>query len=147
MPDKITLTELNQAWDFLVASGFHRQILQKLKVISCDSTAGIAIIEMPVEEIHLNGYKTLHGGVIATLIDVCAFFANSVKAQYLEPAMSTDLTVSYLSTARLGDVVRVVTKCNKIGKTMSFNTSEIFANGKLIATGSHSKFAVERPKL
>jgi hypothetical protein len=49
----------------------------------------------------------LHGGVIASIIDVVSSFA-IVSAGCYATGVSADLNVSYLSSAYLGDIITIV---------------------------------------
>lgn len=64
----MSVSKLNKALEHAANSGLHRAILKKLTVVM--SSNGKIHCRMPVEEIHLNRDNTLHGGVLATLVDI-----------------------------------------------------------------------------
>ena len=81
--------------------------------------------EFKVAERDLNMYGTLHGGISATIVDV---LTNVDRL-----AISTELNMSYLGTAKEGDVVVFETELMKEGKTLNFLT----CSGKIKDTESH----------
>jgi acyl-coenzyme A thioesterase 13 len=97
---------------------------------------------MPVEQIHLNLNSTLHGGVIATLVDVCGSAAIALVNDG-NVGVSSDISVSYLNPAKVGSLLEIIPKCDKKGRNLAFSTVEIYANGKIIARGSHTKFVAK----
>jgi len=94
---------------------------------------------LEVHEGVLNGFGSLHGGCICTLVDVVGTMAfltlNSTK-----PGVSIELNCSFLSPTKLGETIRISGKVLKMGKNIGFSEVEIFNNeGKLLASGRHTK--------
>ncbi len=81
---------------------------------------GDVVVEMPVAEEAFNSTGNLHGGAIATLIDVAAGTAAAVGSSF-QPGVNTivtaDLHVRYLARPH-GDVVRAVAKVIKAGRQL-----------------------------
>ncbi|KAF0542534.1 Thioesterase/thiol ester dehydrase-isomerase [Gigaspora margarita] len=101
-----------------------------------DSTDGKISFEIPIQEHHLNAYKSLHGGMIASLIDFCGAMASASKGVRLT-SLSTDINVSYVSSAGYGDTLLVNAECVKLDKTFAFTTVAVHnkVDGRLIAQG------------
>jgi acyl-coenzyme A thioesterase 13 len=101
---------------------------------------------MPIEKQHLNIQDRLFGGVTASLVDIGGSLAIAAKTSSLHTGVSTDLSISYLRSAKLGDMVRyfnlmrMESECTKVGRTLAFTRVELFVGEKLIATGNHTKF-------
>ena len=97
-----------------------------------------------MQEKHCNRYRTLHGGCIATLIDLCTSIGASVVTKtFATMDVSIDLQVSYLSAAAPGDVLRIVTSCDKVSKSLIFNSAQVWNGDKLVAKGCHTKFIMK----
>ena len=93
--------------------------LLDLRPIRLD-TEGVTL-EMPVAEGALNLTGNLHGGAIATLIDVTAGTAAAVCSTTFEPGVNTivtaDMHVRYLARAR-GDYVRAHARVLRSGRSL-----------------------------
>ena len=97
--------------------------------------------ELDVQKEHTNRLGILHGGTIASMVDLGGSFAVASRGLFAT-GVSTDLNVTYLSSGgKIGDVVRAEVACDKFGKTMAF-TSIKFMNkdGAVVARGSHTKY-------
>ena len=113
------------------------RLTRNIEVVSAADT-GKCTFQWKVEEEQLNGSGTLHGGFTAYILD----FSTTVTLMAMgsNPGVSIDLSVSYLNSAKSGDLVTVETECKKLGKTIAFLEAEFKVNEKLIATGKHTKF-------
>ncbi|KAI8053371.1 HotDog domain-containing protein [Syncephalis plumigaleata] len=108
--------------------GYDSVILGRLKLES--ASKGHVIVTMPVEECHLNGSGNLHGGVIASIIDAVSSFAIASAGCY-GTGVSTDLNVSYLSSAKRGDIITIDSTCTRLGKTLAYTTTDIKKDQRL----------------
>ncbi|KAI9310263.1 acyl-coenzyme A thioesterase-like protein 13 [Dichotomocladium elegans] len=125
---------------FHTEGGYDGLVLPGLKVI--DSEEGRVRAEFTVEKQHLNRLKSVHGGLLATVVDVGGSLALASKGMYAT-GVSTDINISYISGAKEGDVITVDCRCNKLGKTLAFTTVELSSNGRLVALGRHNKFVAQ----
>lgn len=92
--------------------------LLDLRVVSIDPTD--VVVEMPVHESAFNSTGNLHGGALATLIDVAAGTAAAVGSGFrpgLETIVTADLHVRYLGRPR-GDLVRAHARVLKAGRRL-----------------------------
>lgn len=102
---------------------------------------GKAVVSLPVTEAVCNPVGTLHGGCIATLVDDAGTIAIMSSDNEGRPGVTTDLTVSYLTGAPLGDTVTAEARTLKNGRTLAFVEVDIKgSDGKLLATGRMTKF-------
>lgn len=102
---------------------------------------GRAVVRLPVTEAVCNMVGTLHGGAIATLVDDAGTIAIMSSDAESRPGVTTDLNVSYLSAATLGEVVRAEARTLKSGRTLAFVEVDIKSQeGKLLAQGRMTKF-------
>jgi acyl-coenzyme A thioesterase 13 len=121
------------------ASPIYAMFLDKIELVS--ATSGSIHARLLVEEIHLNSANTLHGAVSATITDWAGTMAvASTGAE--KSGVSTDIHVSYVSSAKAGETIDIHCTASKVGSTMAYTTLEIkrASDGKVVATGSHTKF-------
>ncbi len=76
---------------------------------------GKAVTKLQVEERHLNGHKTCHGGFIFTLADTAfAFACNSYNTRVVAQQNS----ISFLAAAKLGDtLIATAHEVSRTGRT------------------------------
>tara|TARA_R110001606_G_scaffold371194_1_gene527899 strand:- start:766 stop:1161 length:396 start_codon:yes stop_codon:yes gene_type:complete len=97
-----------------------------------------AVFRMLIEQHHLNRYGYLHGGLIATLLDVACGYAgmdtsmkNSVDYGHSVTVM---LNISYLNPIHGGAVIANGV-CNRKGRRIYFSEATLSSeSGELIAT-------------
>lgn len=93
---------------------------------------------------HINSKGSLHGSVSATLVDWAGGLA--IATYGLEKTgLSTDIHVTYVSTAKEGETIEIEGRASKVGRTLGFTTINITKPGKngdsvVIATGTHTKY-------
>ena len=95
---------------------------------------------LPVNKAVQNYYKTLHGGCIATVVDVVGTMA-MLTQNPTKPGVSVDLNVSFASAAKADDSVRIKGRVLKAGRKLAFTQVDLYreSDGKLVATGRHTK--------
>lgn len=74
---------------------------------------------LPVQALHVNSKGTLHGTLSACVVDWAAGMAIASTGQNAT-GVSTDLSISYLATAKEGDVLEIEGHVLKIGNTLAF---------------------------
>lgn len=112
--------------------------LNGVKVIQAEQ--GKVTCELEVKEEHLNGHGTMHGGMLATLVDVVSTYAIGTAGEN-KLGVTVDLSVSYMSAAVPGDKVTIKSEVLKAGKNLAFANVDIYKqNGVLMATGRHTKY-------
>ncbi|CAO3591312.1 unnamed protein product [Absidia cylindrospora] len=83
---------------------------------------GRLVWEMEVRESHCNQLGNLHGGCVATLIDVCTSFATLVhegKTKWKTMGVSTDLSVSYILGVPAGETIQIECNVQRVGKNLA----------------------------
>jgi len=114
------------------------RLAKEVELLSCDD--GKASFKIKVDESHLNGYGTLHGGMTATLVDIFTTAVICTKPPH-HPGISTDLSVSYLRPANVGEEITINAEVIKMGQTFAFSSAELLnKDGKLLAKGSNTKY-------
>ena len=103
---------------------------------------GTAILEVDLEEKHLQPFGYVHGGVIASVMDAAAFWAVFPQVKDGLGLTTVEIKVNYLAPVQKG---RLVAKgqCIKIGRTLALG--EVFINGSegnLLAHGTATMMIV-----
>jgi len=101
---------------------------------------GHAVMELDLEEMHLNRAGVLHGGVLGTLIDAACGFCGvwTPPDAPIVKAMTLTLTTNYLGQVREGRVRATATRKGG-GRKIFFAAAEVTAaDGTLLAMGEGS---------
>jgi len=109
-------------------------------VVRSGTRAGVVMAELTVSERLSNSYATLHGGGVATLVDVLGTLALlSVDSQ--RAGVSLEMSISFVAAAKAGDHLIATGRMLKAGRNVGFTEVDIRRrdDGKLIATGRHTK--------
>ncbi|NP_001279122.1 acyl-coenzyme A thioesterase 13 [Callorhinchus milii] len=115
------------------------QVLRKMNVVS--ASPGKVVCELKVEEEHVNRSSALHGGLIATIVDVVSTTA-LLNTERATPGVSVDMNITYMNAAKVGEDLIISAEVLKQGRTLGFATVDLTSKttGKLIAQGRHTKF-------
>ncbi|GAM33301.1 thioesterase family protein [Talaromyces pinophilus] len=131
---------VNSVWQsFRATSGLEPRLLDGLRVTA--ARPGVVNFELDVQKEHTNRLNILHGGTIASMVDLGGSLAVASRGLF-STGVSTDLNVTYLSSGgKVGDRIKAEVSCDKFGKTLAF-TSIKFMNEKdeVFARGSHTKY-------
>ncbi len=103
---------------------------------------GKARVRLPVGEPVQNVNGALHGGAVATLVDVVGTLAIMSADRDHRPGVSTDLNVSWFSPVPGGSTVLVEATVLKTGRTLAFVQVDLRreGDGVLVAQGRMTKF-------
>ncbi|KEZ42187.1 hypothetical protein SAPIO_CDS6258 [Scedosporium apiospermum] len=125
---------------FMVDSGLEGRLLGEHFRIK-EAAAGKVTFELDIKRQHTNRLGTLHGGCIASMVDLGGSLAVASMGRFAT-GVSTDINVSYISVAgRVGDTVTGTATCEKIGKTLAYTMVHFWnSKGELAARGSHTKY-------
>lgn len=122
-------------------SPIYNLLLDEISIYHAEN--GLIRATLPLRQLHVNSKGTLHGTLSACVVDWAAGMAIASTGRNAT-GVSTDLSVSYLSTAKIGDILEIEGKILKIGKTLAFTTITI---GKKVGEetvnvvqGSHTKY-------
>ncbi|KAI0469174.1 thioesterase [Xylaria cf. heliscus] len=126
---------------FMVQSGLEPRLLGVNQIRVTYAVEGKVNFELDITKDHTNRLGMLHGGTIASMVDLGGSLAVASTGLY-ETGVSTDLNVTYMkSGGRVGNKIKATAICDKIGSTMAF-TSVTFRDqyGYPAARGSHTKY-------
>jgi len=97
---------------------------------------GSALLEIELEERHLQPFGVVHGGVFATIIDAAAFWAVYPEIDENMGMTSVDLKLNYLAPAVTGKLIARGSRI-KNGKTLGLGEASVTdESGKLLAHGT-----------
>ena len=124
-------------------SPVYKFFFEKIEIVSADH--GSIIAKLPVTENLLNSKQGLHGSVSATIVDWAGGIA--IASTGLEKTgVSTDIHVSYVSSAKLGDILTIEGKVSKVGRNLGFTTVTIYKGegdeAQVVAHGTHTKYVL-----
>lgn len=109
------------------------------------ASKGVIRARLPLTHNHVNAHGGIHGSVSATLIDWVGGMAIAAYDNRTKTGVSTDIHISYQSSAKDGDTIEIEGRAGKVGGTLAFTTATIWKivddkPGPIVATGSHTKF-------
>lgn len=115
-------------------SGAHQLVGYDVDLRGQDGSARIMLEVLPK---HLNRNETLHGGIIAMMLDASAGFAASLAhGSDLKQVVTVALNTQYLKATRQGRVVATGT-VKRAGRSICYADAELRdADGILLATGN-----------
>ena len=93
-------------------------------------------IGLHVEEKHCNGRGTVHGGILATLADIALGYTMAFSTDPPTGLVTSNLTLDFAGTARLGDWLQTSVDIQKQGKRLSFANCYIYAGDERIVRAS-----------
>ncbi|GAA5952040.1 hypothetical protein JCM3765_005178 [Sporobolomyces pararoseus] len=125
--------------NFRNAGGHDANSFAHMKIVS--ASPGKVSSEMIVKQHQTNRLTSLHGGLIASLVDTGGSLALSSKGLWLT-GVSTDINITYVRSAKLGEKLGIKSEVINMGRTLAFTRTEInsLETGKLLAYGSHTKY-------
>lgn len=86
-----------------------------------------------------NNFGTLHGGAIATIVDVVGTLA-LLSVDPHRAGVSVEMNQSFCAAAKVGDKLALTGTTLKYGKSLGFTQVEVRAStGVLVAVGRHTK--------
>ena len=139
---KTPLESVQACWERVSsASPVYNFFFQGMKIVS--ATNGSMTAEIPVSGNMINSKGGLHGSVSATIVDWAGGMA--IASTGLEKTgLSTDIHVSYVSTAKEGDVLTIEGNVSKVGRNLGFTTVTIYKGRAddltVVAHGTHTKY-------
>ncbi len=109
-----------------------------LGIETLEAREGFVRLRLPVRDELLNGHGTVHGGVLASLVDNAVGAALSTLPAVSEDGgsvVTTDLNISYVNPGR-GGAIFAEGQILEPGKNISFGEAELRdEDGELVAKG------------
>lgn len=120
-----------------VENRFHEGFPELVGFRFLDWDEGRVALGLNLEEKHLNLGGTVHGGVLATLLDVAGACAGTYSGDptIVRKALTLSMTTSFTGQCNQGEI-RAIGTLKAGGRRIYFSTVEIFdENDNLIAMG------------
>ena len=103
---------------------------------------GTSVLEVELEEKHLQPFGYVHGGVIASVMDAATFWAVFPQVKDGMGLTTVEIKVNFLAPVQKGKLV-ARGRCIKIGKTLALGDATIHdAKGNLLAHGTATMMIV-----
>ncbi|XP_030067329.1 acyl-coenzyme A thioesterase 13-like [Microcaecilia unicolor] len=133
----MSINHLRQFMKAIMDLPSFERVTNKMNLIS--ASPGKVVCDMKIEDEHTNANGTLHGGMTATLVDTIS----SAALLYTERgqlAVSVDMNITYMDTAKLGDSILITAQVLKQGQSLAFVTVDLINKDtkKIIAQGRHT---------
>ena len=104
---------------------------------------GQSLIEVVVQEKHLQPFGLVHGGVYSSLVDAAAFWAVYTEIEEDAGMTTVELKLNYLAPIFEGTMI-AKGKSIKVGKTLCVGEASIEdENGKLLARGTETMMVLK----
>jgi len=120
---------------------WERHVLPHLELLNAEEKDGIftAKFRLGIQEKMCHEFGTPHGGFLMTLIDDSTSLATMAADPQHRMITTTDMSGSFLGTAKMGGDLIITCVVEKTGRSMGFATGHITdGNGKRICLGRHS---------
>jgi uncharacterized protein (TIGR00369 family) len=103
---------------------------------------GTSILEVDLEEKHLQPFGYVHGGAIASIMDAATFWAVFPQVKDGMGLTTVEIKVNFLAPVKEGKLV-AKGRCIKIGKTLALGDATIYdGNGNLLGHGTATMMIV-----
>lgn len=117
-------------------SGNAISMLRTLDIHLKEIGASHAVMEVTVADMHRNYFGGAHGGLIATLMDTVSFFPRPLLPSGVS-CTTTNLSVTYVRPALVGDVLTARSELVHLGRRMASLTVTVHnQDAKLVAHGA-----------
>ncbi|KAF1967536.1 acyl-coenzyme A thioesteras-like protein 13 [Bimuria novae-zelandiae CBS 107.79] len=109
------------------------------------ASKGLVRARLMLTKNHVNSHGGIHGSTSATFIDWVGGIAIAAWDKRTKTGVSTDIHVTYQSSAKVGDEIEIEGVATKVGGTLAFTRCSIYKlvdgeRGSVIAEGTHTKF-------
>lgn len=122
----------------------HLPLHKHLGVEYTSSSKGEGSLNFIVADHMVNASGVLHGGVIYTILDACAYAGLLSVLPDDQEAVTHDIHISVLRPGRVGDRVEINSKLIKMGRTLCFFEVSAQVNGTIIARATITKSLIKR---
>jgi uncharacterized protein (TIGR00369 family) len=121
-----------EAKKILTQSPYPAHMAMQLSELELDR----AVVEIRLNENHLQPFGIVHGGVLATLIDTATYWAVFLRVPEDCGLVNIDLKLNYLKRAESG-VLRAEGTAIKSGRTISYAEARVFdESGDILVHGT-----------
>ncbi|KAI5291811.1 hypothetical protein KEM54_006388 [Ascosphaera aggregata] len=112
-------------------------------VVITHASPGLFKAQIQANSNHMNSHGSLHGVFSACVTDWAGGLAIATHG-WRSTGVSVDIHVTYLTSAKVGDMLEIEATADKVGRNMAYTAVNIWKMGngekQLVAKGSHTKF-------
>ena len=94
------------------------------------------VLGLRAEKKHCNMRGTVHGGILATLADIAIGYSLAFSTEPPTAAVTTNLTLDFLSSANSGDWLEASIEFHKLGGRVAFGNCYINRGAERIVRAS-----------
>lgn len=140
------LSHVEQVWATKITTSQPYNILIPTITPISATSDGRVTGQLVLEDKHVNSLGGIHGTTSAGIVDFIAGMAIVAKSGGQKTGVSTDIHISYVASAKVGDTVEVECWLNKLGRNLAYTSIEIRKavkegdDKKVLVTGSHTKY-------
>jgi uncharacterized protein (TIGR00369 family) len=91
------------------------------------------LLAVRIDRPHCNARGMAHGGLISALADNAMGLACVLASDGTDGAVTANLTVGFVGSAKAGQWLEVAAEPTKVGRTLGFAEARITADGELVA--------------
>jgi uncharacterized protein (TIGR00369 family) len=103
---------------------------------------GTSLLEVKLEEKHLQPFGMVHGGAIASVVDAAAFWAVFPQVEKGMGLTTVEMKLNYLAPAQKGKLL-AQGRCIKMGRTLALGETYVRnGEGALVAHGTATMMVV-----
>ena len=103
---------------------------------------GISLVEIKLEEKHLQPFGNVHGGAIASLVDAAAFWAVFPQVEKGKGLTTVEMKINLLAPAQKGKLL-AQGRCIKVGRSLALGEAQVKdEKGILVAHGTATMMVV-----
>ncbi|ROW15780.1 hypothetical protein VPNG_02124 [Cytospora leucostoma] len=139
-------THVSKVWATKITTSQPYSLLIPTIRLASATSDGRVTGRLVLEDQHVNSLGGIHGTTSAAVVDFSAGMAIVARSGGEKTGVSTDIHLSYVASARVGDEVEVECWVNRLGRNLAYTGVEIRKvaregeGGKVLVTGSHTKF-------
>ncbi|KAF2108740.1 HotDog domain-containing protein [Lophiotrema nucula] len=138
------LAHVEQFWDARKPhSPIYQFLLEDVKLTH--ASKGVVRARLLLTKNHINAHGGIHGSVSATIVDWIGGMAIAAWDNRTKTGVSTDIHISYVSSAKDGDTIEMEGTAEKVGGSLAYTSCTIYKvvddkPGPIVAKGTHTKF-------
>lgn len=108
--------------------------MMKMEGVKCDAAERSMTLRFPIQEWQLNPSGNIHGGMIATFLDMSmGILCHTLAGMRATPTVN--LNIQYLNPGKMGDHLLIDVKADKLGRTLLYVSGQAVSEqtGKVVA--------------
>lgn len=144
----MTALELNPAYveavkEMLTHTPYFELLGMKLEALS----PGVAEFVITAQKKHLNSFKRVQGGVLASILDATTFWAGYSLVPEGKVMTTAELKINYLGNCTEGEVLEVKGNAIKVGRKLGVAEARMSekGSGRLVGFGTATCMVLNEP--